>query len=388
MEIDLQDKPENFIYKSCEFPENHYFFGNDNFQTEYRVFIKQETLKQIEEYLSSDVNNELGGVLVGDICINKDDKKFILINDLITAMHSNSSLSRLTFTHETWDYINEVMEKDFPGKKILGWFHSHPGHTVFLSNYDLFIHENFFNIEYMVAYVFDPTIKERGFFIWDKGKIEKSEGFFVYDYDEEEFNELIRVEPHADLLYSGTPDKKELEKRKYKIELNNKALVFINVLILLILLLMIYNFYEINKLSGIKEEYLKELSYIKEDTKNLNERLNSYIFETEQRSKATEKTVQTKTEPVKNIPKADTVIKSSGNTAETKNEVKENKTEEVKNESTVKKYVVKNGDTLERIALSQYKSRAGIEFIMKVNKLKDKTDIKIGQVLNLPEKME
>jgi len=220
MNIDIEDSSGNFVLKNCEFPENHNFLGSGDPDSEFRIFIKQEALKRIEDHLLSDVNNELGGVMVGEICINSNNKKFILINDLIIAMHSNSSLSRLTFTHETWDYINEVMERDFPESKILGWYHSHPGHTVFLSNYDLFIHENFFNLEYMVAYVFDPTIKERGFFVWENDKVEKSNGFFVFDYNEAEFNELIKLNPSDDLI-NPVEVNTELEKSKYKIELNN-----------------------------------------------------------------------------------------------------------------------------------------------------------------------
>ncbi len=387
MNIDIEDSSGNFVLKNCEFPENHYFLGSGEPDSEYRIFIKQEALKRIEDHLLSDVNNELGGVMVGEICINSNDKKFIIINDLIIAKHSNSSLSRLTFTHETWDYINEIMERDFPGSKILGWYHSHPGHTVFLSNYDLFIHENFFNLEYMVAYVFDPTIKERGFFVWDNDKVEKSEGFFVFDYNEADFNELIKLNPSDDLL-KPVESKTELDKRKYKIELNNKALVILNLLILLILLLMIYNFYEINKLSAIKEDYQRDLSYIKEDTKKLNERLNSYILDTELRTKTPVKNEISKSEPVKDIIPESTGKSEQSSTGNSESEKKtDNTVKDIPAENT-KKYTVKSGDTLEKISMTQYKSRAGIDLIMKINNLKSKSDIKIGQILNIPDKIE
>jgi len=387
MNIDIEDSSGNFVLKNCEFPENHYFLGSGDPDSEFRIFIKQEALKRIEDHLLSDVNNELGGVMVGEICINSNNKKFILINDLIIAMHSNSSLSRLTFTHETWDYINEVMERDFPESKILGWYHSHPGHTVFLSNYDLFIHENFFNLEYMVAYVFDPTIKERGFFVWENDKVEKSNGFFVFDYNEAEFNELIKLNPSDDLI-NPVEVNTELEKSKYKIELNNKALVILNVLILLILLLMIYNFYEINKLSEIKEDYQRDLSYIKEDTKKLNERLNSYILETELRTKAPLKNEIPKSEPVKEkISESDDKSEQSSTGKSDSDKKTDSTVKDISTENT-KKYTVKSGDTLEKISMTQYKSRAGIDYIMKINNLKSKSDIKIGQVLNIPEKIE
>jgi len=36
------------------------------------------------------------------------------------------------------------MDAQFADKKIVGWYHSHPGFGIFLSEYDLFIHRNFF----------------------------------------------------------------------------------------------------------------------------------------------------------------------------------------------------------------------------------------------------
>ena len=78
-----------------------------------KIFIKRKALENIDEYLSSDMNNELGGVLVGEVCINDGGKNFICIENLIIAKHTNSSLSRLTFTHETWSYINEILERQY-----------------------------------------------------------------------------------------------------------------------------------------------------------------------------------------------------------------------------------------------------------------------------------
>ena len=218
-------------------------------------------------------------------------------------------------------------------------------------------------------------------------KLKNLKVFFVFDYDEEEFNELIKLKPSDDLI-TIKEGKAEQEKRKYKIELNNKALVILNLLIFIILLLMIYNFYEINKLSELRDEHLRDLSFIKEDTKNLNERLNNYILETELRTKGSIITEKPKIEPVQEKITADTSAKKTGTVGNTENKVKEEKIAVTPENVSTKKYTVKNGDTLEKIAINQYKNRAGIEVIMKVNKLKDRADIKIGQVLEIPEKLE
>jgi len=39
---------------------------------------------------------------------------------------------------------------------LLGWFHTHPGHTPFFSETDLATHQAFFKADYHVAIVTDP----------------------------------------------------------------------------------------------------------------------------------------------------------------------------------------------------------------------------------------
>lgn len=64
---------------------------------------------------------------------------------------------------------------------IVGWIHTHPDFGIFLSEYDKFIHQNFFNEDYQVAYVVDPIQKIEGFYFWIDEKIEKCKGFYIYD---------------------------------------------------------------------------------------------------------------------------------------------------------------------------------------------------------------
>ena len=389
MKIDIKDSSNESILKLCEYPLNCEYFGDEKNENDLKIFILQDTLDEVDEYLSGDLNNELGGVLLGDVCVNKDNGKFILINELITAKHSNSSLSRLTFTHETWDYINEVREKDFPEKKILGWFHSHPGHTVFLSNYDIFIQENFFNMYYMVAYVFDPTIKDRGFFLWRDNKVVKAGGFYEYGISEineaDETNKVIKLNSSEDLLNSS--DKEVLKKRNY--EFKGAVTIGLLLLTLLILLFMIYNIYEIKQKALLKEEYIKDLNDIKNENRKLTDRLNDLVIESESRKSIKDGNNITNTQKV-----TGSEISSSGNvnlnTQDISSNVtgkpsEENEKQVTKESSTaLAKYKVKSGDTLEKISNLFYKSRAGIELLMKHNNIKNKADIKIGQELEIP----
>jgi hypothetical protein len=65
------------------------------------------------------------------------------------------------------------MNSQHPDQTIVGWYHTHPGFGIFLSEMDVFICEHFFNLPWQTAFVFDPHSGEEGNFIWRSGKPDK-----------------------------------------------------------------------------------------------------------------------------------------------------------------------------------------------------------------------
>ncbi|HAY33970.1 MAG TPA: hypothetical protein DCY06_07505, partial [Bacteroidetes bacterium] len=113
-----------------------------------------------------------------------------------------------------------------------------------------------------------------------------------------------------------------------------------------------------------------------------------YILDTELRTKSPVKNEIPKSEPVKEIISESTGKSEQSSTGNSESEKKtDNTVKDIPAENT-KQYTVKSGDTLEKISMTQYKSRAGIDLIMKINNLKSKSDIKIGQILKIPDKIE
>ncbi len=79
--------------------------------------------------------------------------------------------AQVTFTAETWTHIQDVLDRDHPDKRILGWYHTHPGYGIFLSDMDVFIHKNFFNLPWHTAFVYDPKQNQQGLFVWRAGDL-------------------------------------------------------------------------------------------------------------------------------------------------------------------------------------------------------------------------
>ncbi len=145
-----------------------------------QIYIDIETISRIKAHAMVDTDREMGGVLIGEVN-RHNGKNYINITSSIQAQHANHSGTSVTFTHETWDNVFRTMDKEYPDKIILGWYHTHPNFGIFLSGEDMFIHENFFNHEWLVAFVVDPVRNHSGFFNWKNGEIVKSGGYYSYE---------------------------------------------------------------------------------------------------------------------------------------------------------------------------------------------------------------
>lgn len=124
------------------------------------VRLSSDAQRVVEEHSFSRIDVEVGGFLLGRIQGN--DTEIVSAKPALTA---ESNQTHLTITHEAWAEILEIMDSDFPGLAIVGWYHTHPGFGLFLSDYDVFIQQNFFGSPGQIAMVVDPLIGEFGYFI-------------------------------------------------------------------------------------------------------------------------------------------------------------------------------------------------------------------------------
>lgn len=111
---------------------------------------------------------EVGGVIVGRLDGRTGKPR---ITGVIPALEAVGERASVTFTHEAWETILERQEEEFPNTQIVGWYHSHPGFGIFLSEHDLFIHRNFFGDQHQFAYVVDPIERSEGLFGWRDGDV-------------------------------------------------------------------------------------------------------------------------------------------------------------------------------------------------------------------------
>lgn len=162
-----------------QLPQNYLTMGELG-REDVSVYIRQDVFDALEKLALSDTTRELGSILLGEY-LTDQRKVHVVISGFVEAKYTDASAATLTFTHQTWDYIHQQQERLYPQLKIVGWQHTHPSFGIFLSGYDLFIQEHFFNLPFQVAYVIDPVKHTRGFFQWKQGSIQPLGGFHIYE---------------------------------------------------------------------------------------------------------------------------------------------------------------------------------------------------------------
>jgi proteasome lid subunit RPN8/RPN11 len=140
------------------------------------VEFDSDVLRRVRKHTRSSMNNEVCGVLIG---AERGDT--VVIEAAIAGENAGEGSAHVTFTQETWEHIYKIKDVEYPDARIVGWYHSHPGFGVFLSDHDTFIHENFFSSPKQIAWVHDPHSDEEGCFGWLDGKIRRLPRILITD---------------------------------------------------------------------------------------------------------------------------------------------------------------------------------------------------------------
>ena len=180
---------------------------------ELLIFVDLDVMRDMEAHALSNTNVELGGVMLGRQSVDDQGRPFVTITDSLRAEHYEATKGSFKFTHQTWGQISRQREEFHPELEMVGWYHTHPGWSVFLSGMDLFICNNFFNRPLDVALVIDPCKQDRGWFQWNQqNTTQRTSGFVLTTgrFRRQELNQFARIynkEPmmNIDPRYSGSP---------------------------------------------------------------------------------------------------------------------------------------------------------------------------------------
>ena len=130
-------------------------------------------------------SREVGGFLLGGYHVHRGGP-YLDLQVAVPALKARGEGISLTFDNEVMRDFHAEKAERFPDLLVLGWYHTHPHHSVFLSEHDVFIHQGFFNAPHHVAVVVDPykpRYERVGVFLWEEGHL--SQGYHLILYTED-----------------------------------------------------------------------------------------------------------------------------------------------------------------------------------------------------------
>lgn len=166
------EEPEQDVqeYPDIKILEERYLVHDIALETRPDIRIDASVHHQIESFAAQDRGAECAGLLLGLIEF-ENGRRVVHISAFAPAVDAVGTRTSVKMTIGAWESVLRVRDRDFENLRILGWFHTHAGWGVFMSDSDVFIHRHFFTHPSMVAYVLDPVMGRDGFFFWHDGKI-------------------------------------------------------------------------------------------------------------------------------------------------------------------------------------------------------------------------
>lgn len=140
-------------------------------QQTFQVYVVKGVLEEVMQHVKENIRVECGGILVGHPFQNLDDPDmtFVVVTAAIAQDSSSQSVAHFTVGPKEIEATRDEMQKRYPGWKCVGWYHSHPGHGVFLSGQDMQIVRSIYNAEWHLALVVDPKSDNAAFFRGPEG---------------------------------------------------------------------------------------------------------------------------------------------------------------------------------------------------------------------------
>ena len=138
-----------------------------------QILVFGDVFRDIQDHASTDLEKEVAGFLLGSVRdADGAGRSLVTIEAAVTAKYVVTGPTHVEFSHRTWTELHREREADFGNLPVVGWYHTHPSIGIFLSRYDVFIHQGFFTRASDVALVLDPVRHHAGFFVWSGSELD------------------------------------------------------------------------------------------------------------------------------------------------------------------------------------------------------------------------
>ena len=131
------------------------------------VVLRDKLLKALSRYFAEDCERERLALLTGSVTMVSGGYR-VSVRGMVAVQGAEASSVRVTMASGDWPAVwrQEHAMRDM----MIGWAHSHPGHSIFLSATDLQTQALWFREAWSLALVFDPISGEYGVFAGPDGQ--------------------------------------------------------------------------------------------------------------------------------------------------------------------------------------------------------------------------
>jgi len=191
------------------------------------IYLEDYVYTYLYQYAKKDLSGEKVAFLVG-----KKDKgvseKTLLISGAIEAKYTKEEDGKLVFTHQTWSYVEAMLDNYFEDYEVIGWMCSQPGYGLFMTSHHVEIHNKYFSSENQLLFLMDPVEKNEQFYIWNNNRLKEMKGYFIYDDRNEDMHnymiddKLGRPNTKKGIEVNNDIHSVKSEEQEEKIVLDNK----------------------------------------------------------------------------------------------------------------------------------------------------------------------
>lgn len=152
--------------------------------TSIECYISRRALNKIMDHCADYAQHHLEamGFLVGDLCRWKN-RDYIVVKDVVTSELDTTAVS-VKFRRDAFERLFQELDSITYDYILVGWYHSHPGHSCFLSSTDISTQRRMFNKPFHTAVVVDPLSHElKAYRLTERSYEERM--FAIYEDEEE-----------------------------------------------------------------------------------------------------------------------------------------------------------------------------------------------------------
>jgi proteasome lid subunit RPN8/RPN11/LysM repeat protein len=176
------------------FQEPSEFFEVGSDEPGLRIYLRYDLFRALDEYAMRDTSRELAALLVGQIQ-ETPGGNCIIVEDAIEVGVGDEKEPR--FSPRVWQHARRVARTRYAHKVIVGWYHTHPGTGLDLSNEEREVHKGFFPEAWQVMYVVDPVSRDRNFYRSNENRLSGVRGFRIFGKEAPHLREKTVAQPQA-----------------------------------------------------------------------------------------------------------------------------------------------------------------------------------------------